>query len=175
MRSIRWHGRSHAILAGGLNCFDCSCCTREVFAMRFTTSVVAATAVLATANAAATPAKCNADNCLRAFRATQVPSRAESARAFCSSYTAAGATNVPVPTYAASGCKDNQNGKMNERISSACACLPSATSTTTAAPTKTAEPCALASADWASRVSASPSKFRCRRNAAIGLQQASRL
>ncbi|EGX94249.1 pyridine nucleotide-disulfide oxidoreductase family protein [Cordyceps militaris CM01] len=124
--------------------------------MRFTTSVVAATAVLATANAAATPAKCNADNCLRALRATQVPSRVESARAFCSSYTAAGATNVPVPTYAASGCKDNQNGKMNERISSACGCLSSATSTTTAAPTKTAEPCALASADWASRVSASP-------------------
>lgn len=114
--------------------------------MLFSASI-AAVAVLATANAAAvnTPTKCAADNCLRALRSTQIPSRVHDSQEFCASFTKAGATNVPIPTYASEGCKDNQNAKLNERVSSACACLP----------TPTREPCAEVSASWATQAAAS--------------------
>lgn len=116
--------------------------------MRFN-SLIAAVAVLATANAAAvnTPTKCAADNCLRALRSTQIPSRLHDSQEFCASFTKTGAANVPIPTYAADGCKDNQNARLNERISSACACLPT--------PTATREPCAEVSASWATQAAAS--------------------
>lgn len=106
----------------------------------------------------AAPADCAADNCLRALRATQTPGRVESARAFCSSFTAAatatatGTAAVPIPTYAQDACKENQNGDINFRISSACSCLPSAATTTTTIPTPSNEPCAKVSSVWAAQI-----------------------
>ncbi|KAL3952473.1 hypothetical protein ACCO45_012416 [Purpureocillium lilacinum] len=108
--------------------------------------------------AAAAPGNgCNADNCLRALRATQIPGRLESARAFCASYTAVPSpTGVAVPSYAADACKKNQNADQPARLSSACACIAPAT-TTTATPTTTpttsptANACAQVSASWASQ------------------------
>ncbi|MCJ1419593.1 hypothetical protein MMC32_005948 [Xylographa parallela] len=64
---------------------------------------------------------CNADNCLRAIRATQSPSQLANAQAFCSSYTKG--LKVPVPTYVPTEC-------VPSRISSACSCLPTSVSST---------------------------------------------
>ncbi|UNI15401.1 hypothetical protein JDV02_001936 [Purpureocillium takamizusanense] len=119
---------------------------------------------------------CNADNCLRALRATQIPGRLESARAFCASYTAVPApTGLAVPSYAADACKKNPNGDQPARLSSACACIapgtttttpptttPSTSSTTTTTPTTTtpttsptASACAQVSSSWAAQVKTS--------------------
>jgi choice-of-anchor B domain-containing protein len=68
---------------------------------------------------------CNADNCLRAFRATSTPGRLAESQAFCSSFTKTLVTDVSVlPGWAPSACA----GDAVSRASSACACLPKATS-----------------------------------------------
>ncbi|KID76169.1 Peptidase S41 family protein ustP [Metarhizium brunneum] len=127
-------------------------------------NTIVAAALLAGAAELAAADGCNADNCLRALRATHIPGRLESAKAFCATYTKATGTVAPtaVPSYAADGCKDNLNGPMALRISSACSCIAPGPSTTaiptaptsaapTTAPTSTAtgHPCAKVSASWA--------------------------
>ncbi|ERT01703.1 hypothetical protein HMPREF1624_02957 [Sporothrix schenckii ATCC 58251] len=124
---------------------------------------IAALAVGAAAN------ECNADNCLRALRATQTPGRLQSAQAFCSAYTATPPASVAIPSYAAKACVGNHVGPLAVRLSSACSCIaPSTTSaattvTSTAAPTSstapsaTEEPCAIASSAWAAVQSSNPS------------------
>ncbi|KAK2593876.1 hypothetical protein QQS21_008396 [Conoideocrella luteorostrata] len=133
-----------------------------------TNSIVAAALLASAADiAAAAPQNgCNADNCLRALRATQIPGRLESAKAFCATYTIATGTVAPtaIPTYASDNCKDNLNGVMSLRISSACSCIAPATKTTTQTVTQTttptgtatAHPCAEISASWAAQKKAAP-------------------
>lgn len=68
--------------------------------------------------------KCNADNCLRAFRATSINGRLEESQEFCANYTNSPFHDVDVlPDYAVKGC----SGDAVARASSACACLPTAT------------------------------------------------
>lgn len=70
--------------------------------------------------------KCNADNCLRAFRANHIPGRLEESQEFCAEYL-----NSPfkekdiLPEYAIKGC----SGDPVVRASSACSCIPTATPT----------------------------------------------
>ena len=104
-------------------------------------------------------ARCAADNCLRALRATQIPGRLESAQAFCSTFTSATVAATSIPTFAADACKANQNGGMSSRLSSACSCIApsttgSATGTATAPTTTTASvaACARASSSWAEQI-----------------------
>lgn len=67
---------------------------------------------------------CNADNCLRAFRATSIPGRLEESQEFCATYTNSPFHDASVlPEYARRGC----SGDAVARASSACACLPTAT------------------------------------------------
>ncbi|CAK7229666.1 hypothetical protein SBRCBS47491_007328 [Sporothrix bragantina] len=75
-------------------------------------------------------ASCNADNCLRALRATQTPGRLQSAQSFCLEYTAIASTAVAIPSYATEACKSNQVGPLSVRLSSACSCLGPATTAT---------------------------------------------
>ncbi|OAA39465.1 pyridine nucleotide-disulfide oxidoreductase family protein [Metarhizium rileyi] len=118
-------------------------------------NTIATALLLAGAAESAAPADCNADNCLRAMRATQTPGRLESARAFCATYTKATGTMAAtaIPSYAADGCKNNLNAPMSVRISSACSCIapaPTTTSTSTTPPsTATGNACAKVSASWA--------------------------
>lgn len=68
--------------------------------------------------------KCNADNCLRAFRATSIPGRLAESQEFCHTYLANKVTETSaLPKYARDGC----SGDSVARASSACACIPSAT------------------------------------------------
>jgi len=74
------------------------------------------------------PAKapvCNADNCLRAFRATTIPGRLEESQAFCSSFTARlRDASAVTKTYAKDAC--TRTIGVAAQVSSACACLPTA-------------------------------------------------
>ncbi|KAH7311336.1 hypothetical protein B0I35DRAFT_377428 [Stachybotrys elegans] len=64
---------------------------------------------------------CNADNCLRAMRASHIPGRLEESVEFCGNFTRRLNTEVELlPTYAPNACA----GEPVERVSSACACLP---------------------------------------------------
>jgi hypothetical protein len=83
----------------------------------------------------ATADDCNADNCLRALRATKVSA---SAAAFCTSYMSS-AWNSPLPTYAAP-CSASAS-----RISSACVCLTATGSSIT--PTSTSSSKQLSTCD----------------------------
>ncbi|KAG9239743.1 peptidase s41 family protein [Amylocarpus encephaloides] len=89
-------------------------------------------------------AQCNADNCLRALRATQIPGQLQTAQAFCATFTK---TASAIPTYAAANCGPNQNGNLTYRISSACSCIAASatSSSTTASPTATGSACAIVS------------------------------
>ena len=70
------------------------------------------------------PRKCNADNCLRAFRSTSVKGRLEESQEFCKDFLAEPVKDVKaLPKYAVDGCQ----GDSIARASSACACLPTAT------------------------------------------------
>ncbi|KAB5576208.1 pyridine nucleotide-disulfide oxidoreductase family protein [Coniochaeta sp. 2T2.1] len=86
-------------------------------------------------------ADCAADNCLRAFRATQTPGRLTSAQAFCATFTATSVASTAIPTYAVNNCK----GDLYSRVSSACSCV---APVTTSVPTPTASACALVSSSW---------------------------
>jgi len=85
-------------------------------------------AVLALAGSFAAAADCNADNCLRAFRATQTPGRLEAAQTFCATFTKTSVVATAIPTFAAQACASNQVGSPEFRISSACGCIGTATS-----------------------------------------------
>ncbi|KAK0614901.1 hypothetical protein B0T17DRAFT_498120 [Bombardia bombarda] len=64
---------------------------------------------------------CNADNCLRAMRATTVAGRLEASQKFCGDFTKTFIADVAVvPEYAQAACPTN----VISRVSSACACLP---------------------------------------------------
>ncbi|TPX09128.1 uncharacterized protein E0L32_001588 [Thyridium curvatum] len=109
--------------------------------------------------AASAYAECAADNCLRALRATQTPGRLETARAFCATFTVSAVAQTAIPTFALNGCKDNQNALMSARISSACSCIATTTTSVTSAP-PTGQPtgaCASVSSSWAAQVAANPS------------------
>ncbi|KAJ0382260.1 hypothetical protein COL922a_012942 [Colletotrichum nupharicola] len=70
------------------------------------------------------PKTCNADNCLRALRASSVPGRLEQSREFCGEFTKTVIADVSVvPAYAAEACPTN----VISRVSSACSCLPTPT------------------------------------------------
>jgi hypothetical protein len=105
-------------------------------------------------------AECAADNCLRALRATQTPGRLSSAQAFCATFTATSVAATAIPTYAANNCKENQNGDLYFRVSSACSCIAPATTsvptTTTGAPTAA---CALVSSSWSVQKAAATRKL----------------
>ncbi|KAH7367131.1 hypothetical protein B0T11DRAFT_50561 [Plectosphaerella cucumerina] len=87
------------------------------------------------------PNPCNADNCLRAMRASSIEGRLEESQEFCADFTNGWEAQVSVvPEYAQKACPTN----IISRVSSACECLPTPTSapTTTAVATSsaTAEP-----------------------------------
>ena len=66
---------------------------------------------------------CNADNCLRAMRASSVPGRLAESQEFCADFTDGWTADVGVvPSYASSACGTN----VISRVSSACSCLPTA-------------------------------------------------
>ena len=95
-------------------------------------------------------AECNADNCLRALRATQIPGRLETAQSFCATFTKTSATAAtPVPSFVSGACVANQVGSAEFRISSACSCIATATSTLSTtvppAPTSTLQACGIVS------------------------------
>ncbi|KAL3419706.1 hypothetical protein PVAG01_08204 [Phlyctema vagabunda] len=71
---------------------------------------------------------CSADNCLRALRATSTPGRLEESQVFCESFTARqrGAEDV-TKGYAREAC--TRDIGLAPQVSSACACLPTATAT----------------------------------------------
>lgn len=100
---------------------------------------------------------CNADNCLRALRATQTPGRLASAQSFCATFTAASSSATAIPTYAVDACKANQVGSQNFRISSACKCIAAPTSSVTASATATGGACATVSSLWSASKAAAPS------------------
>jgi hypothetical protein len=109
--------------------------------------------------AAVVAGDCNADNCLRAFRATQTPGRLQAAQSFCATYTQQGVTATAIPSFVVDACKNNQNGPMSIRLSSACSCIATFTSTTasmTPSPTATGA-CAIVSSSSAAQIAASPS------------------
>lgn len=109
--------------------------------------------VLALATQLARAADCNADNCLRALRATQTPGRLETARAFCATFTAGTVAPSATPAFALDNCKANQVGNAEVRISSACSCI-AAPSTTTSVGTPTGAACSAVSASWAAQLAA---------------------
>jgi hypothetical protein len=114
-------------------------------------SILAFSALLGAADLVA--ADCAADNCLRAFRATQTPGRLSTAQAFCATFTATSVAATAIPTFVSNNCKENQNGDLYFRVSSACSCIAPATSsvpTTTGTPTQNTA-CAEVSASWAAQ------------------------
>ncbi|KAH6695595.1 hypothetical protein F5X68DRAFT_258181 [Plectosphaerella plurivora] len=67
---------------------------------------------------------CNADNCLRAMRSTSVKGRLEESQEFCGDFLDGWTADVAVvPEYASKACGVN----VISRVSSACSCLPTAT------------------------------------------------
>lgn len=74
-------------------------------------------------------AACNADNCLRALRAT---ARIDEAQSFCATFTTAAVTATSaIPSYAVAGC----TGDVASRVSSACTCIATSTSSVPATST----------------------------------------
>lgn len=72
------------------------------------------------------PKTCNADNCLRALRASSIEGRLEESIEFCNEFTDGWSADVAaVPTYAQKACPTN----VISRVSSACSCLPTAAPT----------------------------------------------
>ncbi|KAK8104794.1 pyridine nucleotide-disulfide oxidoreductase family protein [Apiospora kogelbergensis] len=114
--------------------------------MRVTVAQSSAAVLALAASGVAAANACNADNCLRAMRASQVPGRLEDSRAFCSSFTAASASAsaAAMPTFVAEGCQPNQ----------LCLCLRHSVGHSFRLPTAA---CAAVSAAWASQVAATPS------------------
>ncbi|EEY16551.1 conserved hypothetical protein [Verticillium alfalfae VaMs.102] len=71
------------------------------------------------------PKSCNADNCLRALRSSNIEGRLEESREFCGEFTKTFVADVAVvPEYAVKACPTN----IISRVSSACSCLPTSAS-----------------------------------------------
>lgn len=71
------------------------------------------------------PPVCNADNCLRALRASHIPGRLEESVDFCGNFTIRqNEDESMLPRYAKEGCYKNKGAEPVERVSSACACIP---------------------------------------------------
>ncbi|RXG43895.1 hypothetical protein VDGE_30492 [Verticillium dahliae] len=71
------------------------------------------------------PNACSADNCLRAMRASTISGRLEESQKFCGEFTKTFVADVSlVPEYASKACGQN----VISRVSSACECLPTASS-----------------------------------------------
>jgi hypothetical protein len=69
---------------------------------------------------------CNADNCLRAMRSTSIKGRLEESQEFCGAFLDGWFADVDeIPAYGAQACGEN----IVSRVSSACSCLPTPTST----------------------------------------------
>jgi len=100
---------------------------------------------------------CDADNCLRALRATQTPGRLEAAQSFCATYTQSSVAATAIPTYAADACKQNQNGNQTFRISSACGCIAASTTSVASISSATGGACATVSSLAAAQRAVSPS------------------
>lgn len=67
------------------------------------------------------PRSCNADNCLRAMRASHIDGRLGESQEFCGEFTKTFVADVEVvPEYARTACGHN----VISRVSSACSCLP---------------------------------------------------
>lgn len=116
----------------------------------FTTLVLACAVSLASAS-------CDADNCLRALRATQTPGRLQAAQSFCATFTKSAVPATAIPTFAAGACKQNQVGNLTFRVSSACGCIAASTTSITSIPSATGRACATVSSLAAVQRSASPS------------------
>jgi hypothetical protein len=117
--------------------------------------IYALTALLFAALAAG---DCNADNCLRALRATQTPGRLQAAQSFCATFTKQSVPATAIPSFAANACVPNQVGNRSFRISSACSCIATSTpSATSSTPTNTGAPCAVVSSLAAAQRAISPS------------------
>ncbi|KAK6828415.1 hypothetical protein PG987_011756 [Apiospora arundinis] len=72
------------------------------------------------------PKICNADDCLRAMRASTIPGRLGESQGFCEDFTKTFVANVAVvPDYAVAACPTN----VISRVSSACSCLSTPTPT----------------------------------------------
>lgn len=70
------------------------------------------------------PKTCNADLCLRGLRANTIPGRLEESQKFCGNFTKTFVADVAVlPSYVKESC----TGNVISRASSACSCLPTAT------------------------------------------------
>lgn len=100
---------------------------------------------------------CDADNCLRALRATQTPGRLEAAQSFCATFTTTSVAATAIPSYAAKACQSNQVGDESFRISSACTCIATSATSITATSTITAGACATVSSLSAAFKAVSPS------------------
>jgi hypothetical protein len=100
---------------------------------------------------------CNADNCIRALRATQTPGRLEAAQTFCAAFTTISVAATAIPAYAAEACKSNPVGSQSFRISSACSCITPSAPSVTASPTVTSGACATVSSLSAAFKVVSPS------------------
>jgi hypothetical protein len=71
------------------------------------------------------PPVCNADNCLRALRASHIPDRLQESTNFCGNFTnRLNDDEGLLPEYASKGCPENRGREPIERVSSACACIP---------------------------------------------------
>lgn len=71
------------------------------------------------------PPVCNADNCLRALRANHIPGRLEESVDFCGNFTTRQNEDESLlPDYAAKGCYEDRGREPVERVTSACACIP---------------------------------------------------
>ncbi|KAK8868445.1 hypothetical protein PGQ11_007023 [Apiospora arundinis] len=72
------------------------------------------------------PKTCNADDCLRAMRASTIPGRLGESQGFCGEFTKTFVADVAVvPDYAVAACPTN----VISRVSSACSCLSTPTPT----------------------------------------------
>ncbi|KAH7359280.1 hypothetical protein B0T11DRAFT_312031 [Plectosphaerella cucumerina] len=70
------------------------------------------------------PASCSANSCMRAMRASHIPGRLEESSEFCWNYTRRLNTDEAIlPEYASKACGGADRDPI-ERVSSACACIP---------------------------------------------------
>ncbi|TVY18750.1 Peptidase S41 family protein ustP [Lachnellula arida] len=99
---------------------------------------------------------CDADNCLRAMRATQTPGRLQAAQSFCATFTQSSVAATAIPTYAAEACTQDQNGNQTFRIYSACSCIAASTTSITSTSNATEGACATVSSLAAAQIAASP-------------------
>jgi hypothetical protein len=80
---------------------------------------------------------CNADNCLRALRSRHATGSLDSLKGVCANSASGDISTATIPQAVASACKDNQNGSLSFRISSACACIEKAAATSSITPSGT--------------------------------------